>query len=62
MKRGQITALSRHRASDDESVRDVPIRVAATGDEDAKALVACGLWKGREMVYRHRVGVSDSLP
>jgi hypothetical protein len=43
MKRRQIAASLRHRASDDESVRDVLIRVAAAGDEDAKALVVCGL-------------------
>ena len=33
----------RHQASDDESIRDVLIRAAAAGDEEAKALIACDL-------------------
>lgn len=33
----------RHHAGDDESIRDVLIRAAATGDEEARALIGCGL-------------------
>jgi hypothetical protein len=41
---GKLSEIGeRHHASDDESIRDVLIRAAAAGDEDAKALIACDL-------------------
>jgi hypothetical protein len=43
MTAGKSPLHLRHRASDDESVRDVLIRAAATGDEDTKALIVCRL-------------------
>jgi hypothetical protein len=39
---GKLSEIGeRHHASDDESIRDVLIRAAAAGDEEAKALIAC---------------------
>ena len=43
MNAGKSPLHLRHRASDDECVRDVLIRAAAAGDEDAKALIVCSL-------------------
>jgi hypothetical protein len=40
---GKLSEIERHHASDDESIRDVLIRAAAAGDEEAKALIACDL-------------------
>src|SRR5258706_2604148 len=41
---GKLSEIGeRHHASDDESIRDVLIRAAAAGDEEAKALIACDL-------------------
>ncbi len=39
---GKLSEIG-ERASDDESIRDVLIRAAAAGDEEAKALIACDL-------------------
>lgn len=42
---GKLSEIGdRHHASDDESVFDVLTRAAAAGDEEAKALIACGLF------------------
>ena len=41
---GKLSEIGeRHHASDDESIRDVLIRAAAAGDEEANALIACDL-------------------
>ena len=40
----------RHHASDGETMDDVVVRAAAAGDEEAKAVIACGLLE--QKMYR----------
>jgi hypothetical protein len=42
MNAGKSPLHLRRRASDDESIRGVLIRVAAAGNEDANAGIVCG--------------------